>query len=216
MAFQRRKPAAIGVNAPYPGFVEPALATSVDKVPSGDQWLHQIKFDGYRVQVQLRDAAVKLFTRRGNGWTNRFRKIAADACHMNAGPAIIDGEVVVPSADGTTDFSILQNELKGRSKKIVMVAFLAPTPKRLYGYAGASKPTEIIPWRISSSPQHWRCSARWKRRGLPCGRGLRLIQLSPFAACEASQGVTIRPSVLEANAYVRFAHGRDARRMICS
>jgi hypothetical protein len=89
MVFQRRKPAAIGVNAPYPGFVEPALATSVDKVPSGDQWLHQIKFDAYRVQVQLRDAAVKLFTRRGNGWTKRFRKIAADACHMNAGPAII-------------------------------------------------------------------------------------------------------------------------------
>jgi hypothetical protein len=53
--------------------------------------------------------------------------------------------------------------------------FLAPTPKRLYGYAGASKPTEIIPSRISNSPQHWRCSARWKRRGLPCGRGLRLI-----------------------------------------
>jgi bifunctional non-homologous end joining protein LigD len=64
-----------------------------------------------------------VFTRRGNDWTNRFRKIAADAWHINAGSAIIDGEVVVPSADGTTDFSILQNELKGRSKKIVMVAF---------------------------------------------------------------------------------------------
>jgi bifunctional non-homologous end joining protein LigD len=123
MAFQRKKPAAIGVKAPYPGFVEPALATSIDKVPSGDRWLHEIKFDGYRVQVHLKDAAVKVFTRRGNDWTNRFRKIAADAWHINAGSAIIDGEVVVPSADGTTDFSILQNELKGRSKKIVMVAF---------------------------------------------------------------------------------------------
>ena len=61
--------------------------------------------------------------RRGNDWTNRFRKIATDAWQINAGSAIIDGEVVVPSTDGTTDFSILQNELKGRSKKIVMVAF---------------------------------------------------------------------------------------------
>jgi bifunctional non-homologous end joining protein LigD len=112
-----------GTKAPYPGFIEPALATSVDKVPSGKRWVHEIKFDGYRVQVHLRDAAVKIFTRRGHDWTNRFRKIAADAWHVNAGSAIMDGEVVVPSADGTTDFSVLQNELKGHSKKIVLVAF---------------------------------------------------------------------------------------------
>jgi bifunctional non-homologous end joining protein LigD len=61
--------------------------------------------------------------RFGNDWTNRFRKIATDAWHINAGSAIVDGEVVAPAADGTTDFSVLQNELKGRSKKIVMVAF---------------------------------------------------------------------------------------------
>jgi bifunctional non-homologous end joining protein LigD len=92
MAFQRRRAEAIGVKAPYPGFIEPALATSVDKVPSGERWVHEIKFDSYRVQVHLRDAAVKVFTRRGNDWTNRFRKIAADAWHVNAGSAIIDGE----------------------------------------------------------------------------------------------------------------------------
>jgi bifunctional non-homologous end joining protein LigD len=123
MAFQRKKPAAIGVKAPYPGFIEPELATSVDRVPSGARWIHEIKFDGYRVQVHLRDAAVKVFTRRGNDWTNRFRKIASDAWHVNAGSAIIDGEVVAPAVDGTTDFSVLQSELKGRSTRIVMVAF---------------------------------------------------------------------------------------------
>jgi bifunctional non-homologous end joining protein LigD len=123
MAFQRKKPAAIGTKTPYPGFIEPELASGVDKVPSGKRWIHQIKFDGYRVQVHLRDAAVKVFTRRGNDWTNRFRKITADAWHISAGSAIIDGEVVVPAANGTTDFSVLQNELKGRPKKIVLVAF---------------------------------------------------------------------------------------------
>jgi bifunctional non-homologous end joining protein LigD len=112
-----------GVKAPYPGFVEPALAASIDRVPSGARWVHEIKFDGYRVQVHLREGAAKVFTRRGNDWTNRFRKIAIDAWHINAGSAIIDGEVVAPAADGTTDFAVLQNELKGRSKKIVMVAF---------------------------------------------------------------------------------------------
>jgi bifunctional non-homologous end joining protein LigD len=55
--------------------------------------------------------------------SRRFKKIAADAYLINAGSAIIDGEIVVPAANGTTDFSVLQNELKGRSKKIVMVAF---------------------------------------------------------------------------------------------
>jgi bifunctional non-homologous end joining protein LigD len=123
MPYPRPKPPVGGIKASYPGFIEPALATSVDKVPSGERWVHEIKFDGYRVQVHLRDAAVKVFTRRGNDWTNRFRKIAGDAWHINAGSAIIDGEVVVPAADGTTDFSVLQNELKGKSTKTVMVAF---------------------------------------------------------------------------------------------
>jgi bifunctional non-homologous end joining protein LigD len=86
-------------------------------VPSGDRWLHEIKFDGYRVQVHLANKVVRVFTRRGHDWTNRFKKIAADAWHINAGSAIIDGEVVAPSAVGTTDFAVLQNELKGRSTK---------------------------------------------------------------------------------------------------
>jgi bifunctional non-homologous end joining protein LigD len=122
MAFQRKKPAAIGVKAAFPGFIVAALATSIEKVPSGDRWLHEIKFDGYRVQVHLVNEAVTVFTRRGNDWTKRFKKVAADAWHIAAGSAIIDGEIVVPAADGTTDFSVLQNELKGKSTNIVMVA----------------------------------------------------------------------------------------------
>jgi bifunctional non-homologous end joining protein LigD len=117
-----KRPAG-GNKVPFPDFIEPALATSIDRVPTGARWVHEIKFDGYRVQVHLREGAAKVFTRRGNDWTNRFRKIAADAWHINADAAIIDGEVVAPAADGTTDFAVLQNELKGRSKNIVMVAF---------------------------------------------------------------------------------------------
>jgi len=123
VAFARRKPADLGVKAPFPGFVEPALASSIEKVPSGARWIHEIKFDGYRVQVQLANEAVRVFTRRGHDWTNSFKKVADDAWHIKAGSAIVDGEVVVPAADGTTDFSVLQNELKGRSTSIVLVAF---------------------------------------------------------------------------------------------
>jgi bifunctional non-homologous end joining protein LigD len=123
VAFQRRKQPVIGVKASFPGFIPPALATKIDKVPGGDRWIHEIKFDGYRVQLHIANDDIKVFTRRGHDWTKRFRKIAADAYLINAGSAIIDGEVVVPAVDGTTDFSVLQNELKGKSTKIVMVAF---------------------------------------------------------------------------------------------
>jgi bifunctional non-homologous end joining protein LigD len=118
---QRRK--VLGIKAAYPGFIEPALASSVDKVPDGARWIHEIKFDGYRVQVHLQNGQVKVFTRRGYDWTKRFRKIASDASESDAGSAIIDGEVVVPSASGLTDFPVLQNELKGRSTRIVLIAF---------------------------------------------------------------------------------------------
>ncbi len=51
MAFQRENPAAIGVKAPYPGFIEPALASSIEKVPGGERWIYEIKFDGNRLQA---------------------------------------------------------------------------------------------------------------------------------------------------------------------
>lgn len=123
MAFQRKKPAATGVKAPFPNFIEPALASPIDKVPAGNRWIHEIKFDGYRVQLHIANENIKIFTRRGHDWTHRFKKIAADAFLVNARSAIIDGEIVVPAPDGTTDFSVLQNELRGKSSKIVMVAF---------------------------------------------------------------------------------------------
>lgn len=104
VAFQRKKAVAIGEKAPFPGFIEPALATSIQKVPSGERWIHEIKFDGYRVQVHLVNEAIKIYTRCGHDWTKRFRKVADDAWHIGAGSAIIDGEIVVPAADGTTDF----------------------------------------------------------------------------------------------------------------
>lgn len=114
---------AIGSKADYPGFIPPALASPIERVPNGERWIHEIKFDGYRVQVHLVEKNVKVFTRRGNDWTKRFRKIADDASRILAVSAIIDGEVVVPAEDGTTDFSVLQNELRGRSRNIVLVAF---------------------------------------------------------------------------------------------
>ena len=113
----------MGVKAPMPAFIEPALATSTERVPSGERWIHEIKFDGYRVQVHLANETAKIFTRRSHDWTHRFKKGAHDAWRIKASSAVVDGEIVVPAADGTTDFSVLQNELKGKSTSIVLVAF---------------------------------------------------------------------------------------------
>jgi bifunctional non-homologous end joining protein LigD len=124
LASHRKKAAEIiGKRAAWPGFIEPCLASAIDRIPSGERWLHEIKFDGYRAQVHVRNSDAKVFTRRGHDWSHRFRKIAEDAWGIKANDAIVDGEVVVPSESGACDFSVLQNELKGRSKKIVLVAF---------------------------------------------------------------------------------------------
>ena len=118
MAFRLQEAAAIGVKAPFPGFIEPSLASSIEKVPSGARWIHEIKFDGYRVQVHLANEAVKIFTRRGHELDSPlFKKMAADAWHIAAGSAIIDGEVVVPAENGSTDFSVLQAELEVELKE---------------------------------------------------------------------------------------------------
>jgi bifunctional non-homologous end joining protein LigD len=118
-----RSKKTLGTKGSFPGFIDPALASPIARVPDGARWIHEIKFDGYRVQVHIQKGQVKVFTRRGNDWTRRFKKIAADASEIDAGSAIVDGEVVVPSASGLSDFSVLQNELKGRSTKIVLIAF---------------------------------------------------------------------------------------------
>ena len=75
MAWQRRKPPSVGIKAHFPGFIPPALATSIERVPTGDRWIHEIKFDGYRVQLHIANEGVRIFTRNGHDWTNRFKKV---------------------------------------------------------------------------------------------------------------------------------------------
>ncbi|MGY4370712.1 bifunctional non-homologous end joining protein LigD [Bradyrhizobium sp. LB1.3] len=123
MASQRKKIVSIGVKTPYPGFIEPLLAEQVERVPQGARWLHEIKYDGYRAQLHITGESVKVFTRRGYDWTRQFRKVAQDAILIRANSAIIDGEIVVPAEGGKTDFSQLQNSLRGSAQNIIMMAF---------------------------------------------------------------------------------------------
>ena len=104
-----------------PGFIKPQLATLKSKAPKGPQWLHEIKYDGYRVQVHLNKGKKKVFTRNGLDWTKRFSVIAG-ALDI-PGQAIIDGEVVVVH-EGRTNFSELQAELAaGRQDRLIYYGF---------------------------------------------------------------------------------------------
>jgi hypothetical protein len=91
------------------------------KAPKGEQWLHEIKFDGYRIQVHINRGRKKVFTRNGLDWTKRFSVIAG--AFDIPGEAILDGEVVV-THEGRTNFSVLQAELAaGRQDRLVYYAF---------------------------------------------------------------------------------------------
>ena len=121
MVKRARRVVAVAATAAMPGFIKPQLATLKAKAPSGDQWLHEIKFDGYRVQVHLDKGRKRAFTRNGLDWTKRFSLIAG-ALDV-PGQAILDGEVVVIH-DGRSNFSELQAELAaGKQDRLVYYAF---------------------------------------------------------------------------------------------
>ena len=112
-------------EAGHPGFVPPALAMLRSSAPSGKKWLHEIKFDGYRAQAHLRSGRVKLLTRNGHDWTERFgRAIPAALGQLAIREAVLDGEVVVEGASSASDFSALQADLsEGRTDRLVFYAF---------------------------------------------------------------------------------------------
>jgi bifunctional non-homologous end joining protein LigD len=96
-------------KAPLPRFVKPQLATLVDEAPAGDDWLHELKFDGYRILCRLQGGKARLLSRSGKDWTEHFEPVARAAEQVGAGEALLDGEVAVLLADGTTSFNALQN-----------------------------------------------------------------------------------------------------------
>jgi bifunctional non-homologous end joining protein LigD len=92
------------------------LATLVKSPPAGDRWLHEVKFDGYRIGCVVERRRVRLFSRRGNDWTDRFPEVVAAVRGLGLSSAIIDGEVAAVLADGRTSFQALQNWGRGSGR----------------------------------------------------------------------------------------------------
>ena len=99
-------------SAPLPGYRKPQLATLVDDVPTGNRWMHEIKFDGYRALVAAKGGAVRIFTRNGKDWTDKFGPLVETIAALDLPACLIDAEIVAYDAQGNPDFSSLQKVLK--------------------------------------------------------------------------------------------------------
>lgn len=116
---KRRKGAVVPLPAslhgikegPLPGALEPQLATLVDAPPGGDDWVHEVKFDGYRLIARLDHGKVQLFTRKGNDWTARIATLPAAFAELRVDSALVDGELVALNEKGNASFQALQNTL---------------------------------------------------------------------------------------------------------
>lgn len=103
------------------GFIEPCRPSKVARPPSGPQWVHEIKHDGFRLMVRREGARVRCFTKGGHDWADRFPGIVEAASRLKAASFLIDGEAVICREDGYSDFNALRG--RRRDHEAVLIAF---------------------------------------------------------------------------------------------
>ena len=107
-----------------PDWVKPQLTRVVDQPPEGLEWLHEIKYDGYRMHARLDQGGVRLLTRTGLDWTHKYPAIASALTSIPARQAYLDGELCGVRPDGTTSFSLIQTASDaGNAKALVFYLF---------------------------------------------------------------------------------------------
>lgn len=99
------------------------LPNLVAKPPEGGDWIHEVKFDGYRSQIVIDTGGVRIFTRRGLDWTAKYRDLATAAASLGLERAIVDGEIIVLNASGLSDFAALRKAITSRQHDLYFVAF---------------------------------------------------------------------------------------------
>ncbi len=115
--------AETGYKPGPPPFRPVQLAQLVDAVPTGNRWLHEMKYDGYRLEVAVGGGEARAYTRSGLDWSDKFAGIVGQAAKLKVRSALIDGEAVVMDADGRSSFQALQGALKGAPGTIDYIAF---------------------------------------------------------------------------------------------
>ncbi|MGR6331356.1 non-homologous end-joining DNA ligase [Sphingomonas sp. XXL09] len=110
-------------SGPPLGFVEPMLPTLVEVAPDGDDWIHEIKYDGYRTQLVIDGPEIRAFTRNGHDWSERYTPLVAAADALSCRRAIIDGEVIVQDESGRSDFDALRSAIGRAPERLIFIAF---------------------------------------------------------------------------------------------
>ena len=197
-------------KAKLPAFVQPQLATLVDSVPQGDEWLHEIKFDGYRILCRIDNKHARFLTREAQDWTGRFGALVEAAQGLPLRQAFLDGEVVALEENGKTNFQLLQNSIKqNNTATLVYFVFdllyldgsdLTRSPLR-----DRKKILEQIlkPKRAKKAPNSLRYSEHW------IGQGDELYQESCRKGLE---GIISK----KADQPYRSGRGRDWLKIKCS
>jgi bifunctional non-homologous end joining protein LigD len=109
-----------------PRWIEPQLLTLAPRVPDAAGWIHELKYDGYRLHLWLQDGQVRMLTRRGHDWADRMPSIVRAAERLPARGAYLDGELVVLNADGRPDFDTLHHHVRSKRKRLPgLLAFQA-------------------------------------------------------------------------------------------
>jgi len=116
-------PARTRADGRLPKFVAPQLATLVSKPPAGEDWLHEIKYDGYRAIAAVGGGRVRIYTRSGQDWTDKFAQIARALKDLKAKSALLDGEIVALDDKGRSSFASLQHGLKGGKTPLTYFVF---------------------------------------------------------------------------------------------
>jgi bifunctional non-homologous end joining protein LigD len=109
--------------APFPGFIEPCKPSLKPKLPVGDKWQYEIKFDGYRTQLHLRGGNTTVLTSSELDWSDKFATIAEAAKQIPASAAVIDGEIVVQNEKGIPDFGTLRAAIGREPDRLLFYAF---------------------------------------------------------------------------------------------
>jgi bifunctional non-homologous end joining protein LigD len=104
-------------------FIEPQFASPIDQPPEGKHWIHEIKHDGYRSQVVIERGQVRVFSRNGHDWSDRYPSIVRAAARLPCKSAIIDGEAVVQDENGVSNFEALGSAIRAKSANILVYAF---------------------------------------------------------------------------------------------
>src|SRR5262245_31298228 len=105
------------------GFIRPELPTLVPEPPSGEGWIHEIKYDGYRTLIVIDQGKVRAFSRPGRDWTGPYRRVVDAAAELPCKAALIDGEMIVQDENGISDFDALRSAIYTAPHRLVLFAF---------------------------------------------------------------------------------------------